>query len=142
METEPKLVQSYIATGKAKLIYRHLLQLGAGSLRTAEASECAADQGAFWPMHDLLYGRQDQVYATKDLDATLGGFARDLRLDAATFGACMRDHRHVAEIQADYRAGQAAGVRFRPTFDINGARLTGALPLATFQKEIEAAAKR
>ena len=128
METEPQIVKTYIATGKVKLVYRHLLQLGPGSLRTAEASECAADQGAFWPMHDTLYARQDEVYSASDLDTTLVGFARDLKLDPATFADCMKTNKHLAAVRADYQAAQAAGVRFRPVFDINGERLTGALP--------------
>jgi protein-disulfide isomerase len=142
VETEPKIVTAYIVTGKARLVYRHLLQLGPGSLRTAEASECAADQGAFWPMHDALYARQDQVYRASDLDATLTDFARDLRLDITKFNGCMRSHQHREAIQADNRAAEAAGVRFRPTFDINSARLTGALPFATFQQAIGAAKAR
>lgn len=139
METEPQIITEYIATGKVKLIYRHLLQLGDGSLRTGEASECAADQGKFWPMRKMLYARQDAVYAGGDLDATLNGFAADLGLDAATFSACMRTHKHQQFVQDDYREAVAAGVQFRPVFDINGAKLTGALPYATFQKQIDAA---
>src|SRR5262245_35644665 len=129
----------YIAPGKVKLIYRHLLQLGDGSVRTAEASECAADQGAFWPMRNALYARQNEVYTGADLDATLVGFARDLSLDTAAFADCMQTHKHLAAVQADYRAAQAAGIQFRPVFDINGVRVSGALPLSTFQKQIDAA---
>ena len=139
METEPAIRQNYIATGKVKLVYRHLLQLGDGSVRTAEASECAADQGKFWPMRDALYARQGEVYKTSDLDATLAGFDRDLGLDTTAFGECMRANRHLSFVQDDYRAAQAAGVQNRPVFDIGGTRLTGALPLATFQKQLDAA---
>lgn len=139
METEPKIIQSYIAPGTVKLIYRHLLQLGDGSVRTAEASECAADQGAFWPMHDMLYKRQSEVYASSDLDATLAGFANDLNLDGAAFGSCMTTHKHLQFVQDDYKAAQDVGIQFRPSFDIGGTRLTGALPFATFQKQFAAA---
>lgn len=139
METEPQIVKTYIATGKVKLVYRHLLQLGAGSVRTAEASECASDQNAFWPMHGMLYARQDAVYAAADLDATLTQFAQDLSLDTTTFADCMQSHKHLDAVQADYQAAQRDGVRFRPSFDINGARLTGALPFSTFQQQIDAA---
>ena len=142
METEPKITQAYIAPGKVKLIYRHLLQLGDGSIRTAEASECAADQGKFWPMHDMLYSRQSDVYASSDLDATLAGFADDLGLDGAAFGTCMSSHTHLQFVQDDYKAAQADGVQFRPVFDIDGARLTGALPFATFQKQLDAALQK
>ena len=139
METEPKIIQTYIATGKVKLVYRHLLQLGEGSLRTAEGSECAADQGKFWPMHNMLYARQSEVYGATDLDATLLGFAKDLSLDTAAFGDCMATHKHLQAVQDDYQAAQAAGVLFRPVFDVGGTRLTGGLPFATFQKQIDAA---
>ena len=142
VETEPKIVKTYIETGKVKLIYRHLLQLGEGSVRTAEASECAADQGTFWPMHDTLYARQDAVYATADLDATLTGFAKDLGMDTSAFADCMDSHKQLAAVQADYEAAQRAGVRFRPSFDIDGQRLTGALPFSLFQQRIDAALAR
>ena len=138
METEPQIITDYIATGKVKLVYRHLLQLGDNSLRTGEASECAADQGKFWPMREMLYARQDTVYGG-DLDATLAGFAADLGLDATEFGSCMQAHKHQQFVEDDYRAAVADGIQFRPVFDINGVKLTGALPYATFQKQIEAA---
>jgi protein-disulfide isomerase len=139
VETEPQIISSYIASGKVKLIYRHLLQLGDGSLRTAEASECAADQGKFWPMRAMLYGQQRDVYGTSDLDATLTGFADQLGLDTQAFGACMQSHKHIQFVNDDYAAAQREGVQFRPVFDINGARITGAQPYAVFQKQIDAA---
>ena len=139
METEPKITQAYIAPGTVKLIYRHLLQLGDGSLRTAEASECAADQSKFWPMHDTLYRRQSEVYASTDLDTTLAGFASELKLDAGAFGSCMATHKHLQFVQDDYKAATDAGIQFRPVFDIGSARLSGALPFSTFQKAIAAA---
>jgi protein-disulfide isomerase len=141
VETEPKIIESYIATGKVKLVYRHLLQLGAESIRTAEASECAADQGAFWPMHNMLYARQNEVYATSDLDTTLVGFAGDLRLDTKAFGDCMQSRKHLDAVQADYKAAQAEGIRSRPVFEINGDQLVGALPFNAFQRRIDAALK-
>jgi len=139
LETEPEIIKNYIATGKVKLVYRHLLQLGEGSLRTGEASECAADQGKFWPMREMLYARQDSVYSGTELDATLAAFAKDLGLDTAAFSSCMQAHKHQQFVQDDYRAAVAAGVRFRPAFDINGVKLTGGLPFAAFQKQIDAA---
>ncbi len=139
METEPQIVKDYIASGKVKLIYRHLLQLGDGSVRTAEASECAADQGKFWQMHDTLYARQREVYGASDLDATLAGFAKDLQLDAQSFGECMATNKQLQFVQDDYEATKREGVQFRPVFDINGARITGAQPFTVFKQQIDAA---
>jgi protein-disulfide isomerase len=138
-QTEPKIDAVYITTGKVKFVFRHLLQLGEGSVRTAEASECAGDQNQFWPMHDLLYTRQDAVYATSDLDATLVAFAKELRLDSPAFESCMQTHKYLEAVQNDYRAAQRAGIRSRPAFDINGTRLVGAQPFSVFQKVIDTA---
>ena len=141
METEPQIIAEYITTGKAKLVYRHLMQIGEGSVVTAEASECAADQGAFWPMRAALYARQDEVYAAADLDATLGGFAQDLGLDTASFTDCVQTHKHLSAVEADYRAATADGVRSRPVFDVTPGkqRIIGAQPLRVFQQLLDAA---
>ena len=133
------MLTEYIASGKVKLIYRHLLQLGDASVATAEASECAADQGQFWPMHDALYARQREVYGASDLGITLTGFAKDLGLDTSTFNSCMQQHTHLQFVQDDYTASKRDGVQFRPVFDINGTRITGAQGFNVFQQQIDAA---
>jgi len=139
VETEPQILKEYIASGKVKLIYRHLLQLGDASVATAEASECAADQGQFWPMHDALYARQREVYGASDLGITLTGFVKDLGLDTSTFNSCMQQHTHLQFVQDDYTASKRDGVQFRPVFDINGTRITGAQGFNVFQQQIDAA---
>ena len=141
METEPTIIAEYITTGKAKLVYRHLTQIGEESVVTAEASECAADQSKFWPMRQALYVRQDEVYAASDLAATLTGFAQDLGLDTAAFNDCMQTHEHLGAVEADHQAATNDGVRSRPVFDIapNGRRIIGAQPLRVFQQLLDAA---
>jgi protein-disulfide isomerase len=141
VETEPQIIAEYITSGKAKLVYRHLAQIGAESIATAEASECAADQGAFWSMRKMLYTRQDEVYAAGDLGVTLAGFAQDLGLDTTTFNSCMQEHKHLAAVQADYAAAQAEGVRSRPVFDVEpgGQRVIGAQSFSVFQRLLDAA---
>ena len=141
METEPTIIEEYITTGKAKLVYRHLTQIGQESVVTAEASECAADQDKFWPMRQALYVRQDEVYAATDLGATLTGFAQDLGLDTGAFNDCMQTHKHLGAVEADHQAATADGVRSRPVFDVapNGRRIIGAQPLRVFQQLLDAA---
>jgi protein-disulfide isomerase len=141
VETEPTIIEEYITTGRAKLVYRHLTQIGQESVVTAEASECAADQDKFWPMRQALYVRQDEVYAATDLGATLTGFAQDLGLDTGAFNDCMQTHKHLGAVEADHQAATADGVRSRPVFDIapNGRRIIGAQPLRVFQQLLDAA---
>ena len=135
METETKLIDSYVRTGKMRLVYRHLLQLGEGSLATGEGSECAADQGKFWEMRDTLYRRQDAVYT--DAQAAMTTFAADLGLNGAAFASCLSSGKHRQAVIDDDAASKNEGVRSRPEFRLNGERLVGALPLGDFQARID-----
>ena len=49
--------EQYVETGLVRFGYQHFAFLGPESQKAAEASECAAEQGAFWPYHDKLFGR-------------------------------------------------------------------------------------
>ena len=53
--TKPAIVQDYIDTGKANLVFVDLAFLGRDSPKAAQASYCAEDQGMYWEYHDTLY---------------------------------------------------------------------------------------
>lgn len=140
METEPKIIADYIASGKVRLIYRHLVQLGAGSQVSAEASECAGEQGKFWQMHNKLYAEQSRLYNQgSEAAATYAAIAQEIGLDGGKLQSCIEQGTFRAQVEKDYAAAQAEGVSQRPVFDINGTRLIGAQPYSQFQAAIEAA---
>src|ERR687885_2202106 len=101
MGTAPQRIARYIKTGRARLVYRHLLQLGDGSRVLTEASECAGAQGKFWPFRELIYWNQDQLG-----DGTYVGLLRPLEeavgLDRAAFQRCMDTHRFQQQVDAHY----------------------------------------
>jgi protein-disulfide isomerase len=138
VETEPQLIEQYIRTGQARLVYRHLLQLGDGSRVLAEANECAGEQGRFWEMRELLYREQDRVFAARDF-GSVQPLAAQLGLDETAMQQCMDSGQFRAQVEADNAAAGREGVTSRPVMDINGQRLVGALPLPQFQQVIEAA---
>ena len=135
METEPQIIESYVRTGKVRLVYRHLVQLGEGSQATGEGSECAAEQGKFWEMRDALYRRQGEVY--NDAQAAMASFAADLELNAEAFSSCLSSGKQRQFVSDDYAASKSEGVRSRPEFRLNGERLVGALPFRDFQQRID-----
>lgn len=137
MEVEPKIVEAYVATGKVRLIYRHLLQIGEGSLLAAEASECAGDQGKFWEMREAIYRNQDALYVTGDVAAALTYLAQQVGVSVEEYGACMQAETHRFRIESDFRVAQEAGIRSRPVFEVNGQRIIGARPFEDFQRLIE-----
>lgn len=122
LRKEPVILDEFVRTGQVKLQFRHILDHGL-SLLASTAAECAGQQGAFWRMHDALFTHQDQLWSgSTDI---LEQFAADLNLDSAAFAQCLADEnvqRRVRQINQD---AKSAGVRVRPTFDINGTRVQG-----------------
>ncbi len=149
IETKPLLETEYINRGLVSLEFRHMAILGDDSVRSAAASECAADQDLFWPYHDTLFQRQGGAgWATT---GRLKGFAREMNdalgsggLDLDAFDRCVdagvKDL--IVAAQTD-EAGQlivgAGGRPSTPTFVINGAlAFQGAQPIEAFRARIDA----
>ena len=132
--TEQEIIEAYVKTGKAKLVYRDfpLTSIHEEAQKSAEASECADEQGKFWEYHDLLYTRQDQL-SVKHYKA----WAAELGLNTAQFDQCLDSGKYAAEVQKDFQDGQAAGVRGTPGTFVNGRLVEGALPFVQFQTIIE-----
>ena len=98
----PTLQTEYIDTGAVSLEYRHLAMLGPESVNAAAAAECAADQGLFWPYHDLLVGETERTY--KQHARTLQASAAGSALNLATFDTCVDGRTHVAAVEAQTTA--------------------------------------
>jgi protein-disulfide isomerase len=88
---------------------------------SAQASESAAAQGAFWPMHDALYARRG---ALEDRD--LLAAARDAGVGSEQVAADLRSGVHAPRVQRDLDAGVALGLHGTPGFVANGRLVPGA----------------
>lgn len=100
----------------------HLYALGA-----AEAAECAATQGRFWPMLDRMYASKGQLD-----DPSLQRYATELGLDVPRFRQCLSSDETLATIRRDQQDALALGVRSTPTFFVGKRRIEGALPFNQF----------
>lgn len=114
-------------------MYRDFTILGELSVKAAEASACADDQGMFWEYHDLLW-----INGVVDVDS-LKSYASDLGLDTSTFNDCLDTGKQTAEVQEDSQDAQTYGAGGTPAFFINGQLVTGAQPFSVFQQAIDAA---
>lgn len=130
-ETVEQVMNAY--AGKVRLVYRQFpLSFHPHAAKAAEASLCAADQGKFWEYHDVLFKNQ------KKLDPTdLKAHATEVGIDAQKFGQCLDSGDKKAAVDADQKAGLAAGVGGTPAFFINGIFLNGAQPIDEFKKVID-----
>lgn len=118
---------------KVRMVFRHYpLPFHAKAPKASEAAQCAADQGKFWPMHDLLFSDKSKLDVV-DLKAA----AKTLGLDVAVFDKCLDSDKHAARIEADLTEGKKLGVTGTPTFFINGIRIVGAQPFEKFKEVID-----
>ena len=125
--------------GDVRYVWRHLplADVHPHAQRAAEAAEAAAEQGAFWEMHDLLFQHQDALRPS-DLE----GYARSLGLDAERFNEELRTHDYAARVADDVDSADLSGVSGTPTFFVNGRRHHGAYDIGTLSAAVRAARAR
>lgn len=124
-------------TGQVRLEFRHFPFLGEESQWAAEASECAARQGQFWPFHDRLYAEWRGEGSGAFSIPNLKRYARDLELDTQAFDDCLDSGSAADIVASDRRLGEQAGVESTPTIFINGEIVLGNQPFQVFQMIIE-----
>ena len=103
----------------------------------AEAAEAAADQNAFWEMHDLMLDNQDAIEPSD-----LIGYAEQLGLDVERFTNSLREHAGAARVAEDVDSADLSGVSGTPTFFINSRRQHGAYDIASLSAAVRAAGAR
>ena len=82
---------------------------------------CADEQGRFWEYHDAIFARGGRL-SPESFDE----IGEELDLDRDAFATCVEERRYEDFVQADFEAGQAAGVTGTPAFFVNGIALRGA----------------
>ena len=119
---------------RVRIVFRDFPLEGPGSpsFQAALAAECADDQTAFWPMHDLLFASQPAFDR-----GSLRGYAAQLGLDMEQFGRCLDSEQVQAEIEHDRADGRSYGVSATPTFFVNGRRLVGSVSYSVFARAVE-----
>lgn len=144
LETEPQLQETFVADGRVRLIAKHFpLPSHDRADEAAEANECAAQQGKFWEMRDLLFEENGSWGVAGDLPAKFDEYAAQLGLDVPAFQECYASGAGRQRWQEDKTLGQSAGVTGTPTFFVynpatgQGTRLPGFVEYEQFAGIIE-----
>ncbi len=140
--TKPAIVQNYIDTGKANLVFVDLAFLGSHSPIAAQASYCAEDQGMYWEYHDTLYTSQEsKVNGGWANSERLKAFAFSLGLDMDLFDSCLDSGKYSKRVQYNIQQAREHGVKGTPGFFIVGPdgqeELKGAQPFESFKKVMD-----
>jgi Na+/H+ antiporter NhaA len=135
-QAEPFVRELLREMGDVRYAWRHLPlnDVHPQAQLAAEAAEAAAEQDAFWEMHDLLLDHQDAL-----LPADLIDYAEQLGLDIEFFSSQLREHAGANRVAEDVNSADLSGVSGTPTFFINGRRHYGAYDTATLAAAVRAA---
>jgi protein-disulfide isomerase len=141
-ETYPKIDSAYIKTGIVRWkMVPYVTGMFRNSREVTEAAECAAEQGAFWKMNDLLYEKRKEWIASKDIRALIGRYATQLKLSPSAFGRCLMNPEIRRRIMRHDAIAQQLAIRGTPTFFVNNRIVPGAIGFDLFSQVIQAAAR-
>jgi protein-disulfide isomerase len=121
--------------GRLLFGFRHfpLRDIHPDAERAAESAEAAADQGAFWQMHDRMY-ESNGALSRDDLI----GYTAELGLDSDRVAAELDASVHAARVQRDVDNGLASGVTGTPSFFVGGRLHVGSFDAASLIAALEA----
>lgn len=102
-----------------RFVFRHFPIITPDSPELAEAAECAADQGAFWDLHDILF----TFGPSRPSDVV--DYANQIGLDQTTFETCVDSRQYSELVNEQLREAFGFGFRGTPSFLINETFLAG-----------------
>ena len=142
-ETRPLIIENYIETGKANLVFIDMPFLGSDSTPASEATYCADDQGKYWEYHSMLFTYQEEIDDGWASATRLQAFAFNLGLDIEQFDKCMKTDDHRAHVNFNMQMSKKQfGANSTPTFVIIGPtgvaeKIVGAHPYSTFKSVLD-----
>lgn len=119
-EVLPVLQKRYIDDGRLRLVYRHLVIPGHKHAEPAAlVASCAAEQGQFKPIHDLLFANPKALD-----DESLGKYVAKVGLDPASYRACAETS-GPNRVKADTALAKSLGLTATPSFLVGQIRGQG-----------------
>jgi protein-disulfide isomerase len=135
-------LESLVREKKANVRYHVLSFLGDESVRAANASFCAAEEGQFLDFHKAMYAVQSPLENSGFWsNETLVNMGKKIGITSSTFENCVTKGSKVDLVQANYDSMSKFGVQGTPTVFINGKkweRAQNAFILDEFKSAVEA----
>ncbi len=136
-------LESLIREKKATVRYHVLSFLGDESVRAANASFCAADEGQYLDFNHALYAVQSPLENSGFWsNETLVNIGKKIGITSTTFENCVTKGSKVEVVKANYDSMNKFGVQGTPTVFINGKkweRAQNEFILEEFKAAVEAA---
>jgi protein-disulfide isomerase len=137
-----ELKKNYIDTGKVRFYSRDLPldSMHPNAMRAAMSARCAAEQGQFWTLRNLMGASPDRL----DMNSILAE-AAGLNMDTAALKTCVESEKYKTAIQNDVLEAAKIGADGTPTFvigrstptGVDGEVLVGAQPYPAFDQKLK-----
>ena len=142
--TEPQINSTYIQTGEAVYVFKHLPNRGFDSKNASLAAQCTSDQGKFWEYYSLLYKNQGPIDSGWVNAENLKKFAIQIKgIDMNDFNSCYDSNKYEDHVQSDLALANSLGLTETPSFIIvrddgsNPQIIQGPKPFPVFQLAME-----
>jgi protein-disulfide isomerase len=138
-ETFPELERQYLRTGKVRWVFINfpLTSVHPHAAPAAELVMCAARQGEFWRVHDLLFQYQETWAPLKEAGPFFVSLADSAGLSKKSLLSCLQAPETRTAVQADAEGAARSGATSTPTFYIEGGMVAGAVPLEVFRRVLD-----
>ena len=139
VNTLPDLEKEYIATGKVRWVFINfpLTAIHPNAEAAAEVALCAARQGKFWEVHDVLFRTQPTWAPLKEPAAYFITLADSASISRDVFQKCLVDRATLDEVAMDAKGASQSGANSTPSFYIEGGILPGAQPVTVFRQILD-----
>jgi protein-disulfide isomerase len=134
-----EMKKAYIDTGKIRFYSRDLPldSIHPNAMRAAMSARCAAEQGQFWKLRDIMGANPDKLEMASLVDA-----AASLHMNTEAFRACVESGKYREAVQESVLEAMKFGIGGTPSFvigkstpeGVDGEVMEGAVPLSEFAK--------
>lgn len=113
-QVEPQIFKDYVDTGRVRFVFKNYAFLGEGSVLSAQAAECAADQNKYWEYYEWLFENQssDANFYSKE---NLINSSTRLGMNKTQLSQCLDSGKYTAKVAEDQTNGAEIGVTGTPT---------------------------
>ena len=105
--------------------YFPLTNMHRHAIISALYSECAARQGKFWPLNDLMMPQQSQWAQLISAEPVFQSMASQVGMDIVQLNACLASDDARRAINDEKSLGQSLGISSTPTYFINNKMVVG-----------------
>lgn len=115
--TEQQINSSYVQTGKAVYVFKHLPNRGFDSKNASLAAQCTHDQGKFWEFHKILYSNQGPIDSGWINTENIKKFASQLPdINTTQLNSCFDTKKYESFIDNDIDLANSLGFTETPSF--------------------------